>query len=300
MDNFNDILIFTKIVEQGSFTAAAKSLMLPKSSVSRSLSRLEARLSTRLLQRSTRRINLTEIGRRYYDHCRQIIQELELAKGIVESYQLQPSGLLRITAPYILGQAFLGTIVAEFLATYPDVQCQIELANRRIDLIEEGFDVALRVGVLPDSSLIMTRLGQANAGLFASPSYLAKYGIPQTPAELRNHILLDLGNAPVKSRTLTQGSDRAEFLISSRLVCNDADILLDVAIAHQGIAVLPKFIAIEAIEKHQLEPVLPTWYVQQVDINALYPSYKDLSPAVSAFVDLAKRYLKKVLGDNSR
>jgi DNA-binding transcriptional LysR family regulator len=119
MDDLNDILIFTKVVEKGSFTAAAQSLMLPKSTVSRALSRLEARLSTRLLQRSTRRINLTEIGRRYYDRCRQIMQELEAANGIVESYRAQPSGLLRITAPYVLGQAFLGEIVAEFLATYP-------------------------------------------------------------------------------------------------------------------------------------------------------------------------------------
>jgi DNA-binding transcriptional LysR family regulator len=297
MDDLNDILIFTKIVEQGSFTAAAESLNLPKSSVSRSLSRLEARLSTRLLQRSTRRINLTEIGRRYYDRCHQIMQELEVANGIVESYQLQPSGLLRITAPYVLGQAFLGAIVTEFLATYPDVQCQVELSNRRIDLIEEGFDLALRVGSLPDSSLIMTRLGQTTASLFASSSYLTKYGIPQAPSELHSHILLDLGNAPVKSRTLRQGSVQAEVAVLPRLVCNDVDILLEAAIAHQGIAVLPKFTALEAIAQHQLEPVLPAWYAHQVDINALYPSYKDLSPAVSAFVDLAKRYLKKVFGD---
>ena len=296
MDDLNDILIFTKVVEKGSFTAAAESLMLPKSTVSRSISRLEARLSTRLLQRSTRRINLTEIGRRYYDRCRQIIQELEAANGIVESYRAQPSGLLRITAPYMLGQAFLGAIVAEFLATYPDVRCQVELSNRRIDLIEEGFDLALRVGSLPDSSLIMTRLGQVNASLFASSSYLAKHGIPQTPSELHRHILLDLGTSVVKNRTLTDGLDRTEIAILPRLVCNDADILLDAAIAHQGIAVLPQFVAQDAIAQDRLEPVLPEWHVHQVDINALYPSYKDLSPTVSAFVDLAKNCLKKVLG----
>ncbi|MGK7924070.1 MAG: LysR family transcriptional regulator [Spirulina sp.] len=118
------------MVEQGSFTAAAELLDLPKSSVSRGVSRLETRLQTRLLQRSTRRINLTEIGRRYYDYCRRILLELEEANGIVESYRSQPSGLIRITAPYILGQAFLGAIVAEFLATYPRVQCQVELSKK--------------------------------------------------------------------------------------------------------------------------------------------------------------------------
>ena len=185
MDNLNDILVFTKVVEQGGFTAAARILGLPKSSVSRGVSRLEARLSTRLLQRSTRRLHLTEVGQRYYEHCRRIIHELEKANGIVESYRSQPSGLLRITAPYILGQAFLGSILTAFLAAYPEVQCQIELSDRRVDLIEEGFDLAIRAGDLPDSSLIMTHLVRASAGLFASPTYLEKQGMPTTPPELQ-------------------------------------------------------------------------------------------------------------------
>ena len=164
MDNLNDILIFTKVVEQGSFTAAAERLELPKSSVSRAVSRLEERLGAELLRRSTRQLRLTEIGQRYYDHCRRIVQELEEANSVVASYQAQPSGLIRITAPYILGQAFLGMVLAEYMATYPDVTCHVELSNRRIDLIEEGFDVAIRVGELPDSSLKMIHLGRANGG----------------------------------------------------------------------------------------------------------------------------------------
>lgn len=295
MDNLNDILIFTKVVEQSSFTAAAEILELPKSSVSRAVSRLENRLCTRFLQRSTRRIHLTEIGRRYYDHCRRIIHELEQANTTVESYQSQPSGLLRITSPYILGQAFLGQIVAEFLATYPNVKCQVELSNRRIDLIEEGFDLAIRVGTLPNSSLIMTHLGLATAGLFASPMYLEQYGTPQIPANLHSHILLDNADTLANSWTFSQGAEQAEIAVEPRLVCNDVAILLENALAHQGIAVLPKFIAIQAVEQHQLKPVLPDWYVKRVDINALYPSYKDLSPAVRTFVDLARQYLKKVL-----
>ena len=297
MDNLNDILIFAKVVERGSFTAAAELLDLPKSSVSRGVSRLETRLQTRLLQRSTRRLNLTEIGRRYYDYCRRILQELEEANGIIENYRSQPSGSLRITAPYILGQAFLGAIVAEFLAAYPEVQCQVELANRRVDLIEEGFDLAIRAGTLPDSSLIMAHLGRAEAKLYASSPYLKQYSIPQTPAELGGYILLD--NAPLlaKSWTLTKDSEAIEINVSPRLVCNDVEILLAAAIAHQGIAVLPKFTALPAIEQGLLEPVLPDWRVKLVDINALYPSYKDLSPAVRAFVDLARKSLQKVLSD---
>ncbi|MEO1144335.1 MAG: LysR family transcriptional regulator [Cyanobacteria bacterium J06638_22] len=295
MDNLNDILIFTKVVERGSFTAAADLLALPKSSVSRAVSRLETRLGTRFLQRSTRRMHLTEVGQRYYDHCRRIIQELEAANSIVESYQSQPSGLLRVTAPYILGQAFLGPIVTEFLTTHPQVTCQIELSNRRIDLIEEGFDLAIRVGTLPDSSLIMTRLGQASTALFASSTYLKRYGTPQIPAELANHVLLDIGHTRSQAWTLRKGAEHLEIAVSPRLMCNDVAILLETAIAHQGITVLPKFVAQTAVEHHQLQPVLASWQVQQVDINALYPSYKDLSPAVRVFIELAKHYLKQVL-----
>ena len=297
MDNLNDILIFTKVVEQGGFTAAAEILDLPKSSVSRGVSRLETRLQTRLLQRSTRRVNLTEIGRSYYEYCRRIIHELEEANTIVASYQSQPSGLLRITAPYILGQAFLGEIVTEFLAAYPQVRCQIELSNRRVDLIEEGFDLAIRAGTLPDSSLIMTHLGRAKAELFASATYLENQGTPQIPPQLSSHILLDNANNLSKFWTLSRGPEQIEVAISPRLVSNDVEILLETAIAHQGIAALPKFVALQGVENNQLKPVLPGWYVRLVDINALYPSYKDLSPAVRAFIDLAKKRLKKILVD---
>jgi len=242
MDNLNDILIFTKVVEQGSFTAAAERLELPKSSVSRAVSRLEERLGAELLRRSTRQLRLTEIGQRYYDHCRRIVQELEEANSVVASYQAQPSGLIRITAPYILGQAFLGMVLAEYMATYPDVTCHVELSNRRIDLIEEGFDVAIRVGELPDSSLKMIHLGRATAALFASPTYLQRHGNPQTPEEIAAHVLLDNAQTPVKVWTLHRGSDQVRVAVSPRIVCNDTVILLEHAIAHLGIAVLPKFI----------------------------------------------------------
>ncbi|MEA5554225.1 LysR substrate-binding domain-containing protein [Anabaena cylindrica UHCC 0172] len=297
MENLNDIMIFTKIVEQGSLTAAAENLTLPKSSISRALSRLEAQLGTRLLQRSTRRIHLTEIGRCYYDHCCRIVQELEVANSMVENYQSQPSGLLRITASYILGQAFLGAIVIEFLNSYPNVQCKVELSNRRIDLIEEGFDLGIRIGKLPDSSLMMQHLGQATAALFASPIYLEKHGNPQIPEDLQNHILLDNTKTLKKSWKLCQGSLQTEIPVLPRLVCNDMAILLEAAIAHQGIAVLPIFATIDAVKNFQLKPVLQDWYVKKVEINALHPFYKDLSPAVNAFINLARQSLKNVLSD---
>jgi len=296
LDNLNDILIFTKVAEQGSFTAAAERLEIPKSSVSRAVARLEKRLRAQLLHRSTRRLSLTEIGQRYYEYCRRIIDELEQANSIVEHYQTEPSGLLRISAPYILGQAFLGPIVAEFLSAYPAVQCRLELSNRRVDLIEEGIDLCIRVGRLRDSSLSMTHLGRAQTNLFASPGYLAQRDKPQRPTDLAQHVLLHLGDSLPKAWMLKQQQTEVEITIAPRLICNDAQVLMANAIAHQGIAVLPSFTAQAAVEAGLLLPLLPDWQVNRVEINALYPTYKDLSPSVRAFLEIAKAALKQSLG----
>lgn len=293
MDNLNDVLIFTKVVEQGGFTAAAKVLGLPKSSVSRGVSRLEERLQVRLLQRSTRRTRPTEIGQRYYEYCQRILLELQEANSVIESYRSEPSGLLRITAPYILGQAFLSNIVAEFLDRYSEVRCQVVLLNRYVDLIEEGFDVAIRVGSPPESSLSLVPVGQEDVKLFASPSYLEKKGIPRTPAELAGHVLLDTAHIPAQTWTLTKGSSQSTVDWSPRLVCNDVSIVLENALSHQGIAALPNFTALDAVSLNQLKPVLPDWHVKQVDIQIVYPSYKDLSPSLRAFVTISQEQLKR-------
>jgi len=295
LDNLNDILIFTKVVEQTSFTAAAELLEIPKSSVSRAIARLEARLQAQLLHRSTRRLSLTEIGQHYYESCRRIVDELDRANSIVEHYQTEPSGMLRISAPYILGQVFLGPIVATFLETYPAVQCRLELSNRKVDLIEEGIDLCIRVGRLRDSSLSMTHLGRAQTNLFASPTYLAQRGCPQNPVDLEHHSLLHLGDSMPKHWMLKQLKEEVKIAIAPRLICNDVQVLLANAIAHQGIAVLPSFTAKEAVQDKRLVPLLPHWQVKQVDITALYPTYKDLSPVVRAFLDIAKVSLKQSL-----
>ncbi len=295
MDNLNDILIFTKVVEQTSFTAAAELLEIPKSSVSRAVSRLEARLQTQLPHRSTRQLSLTEIGQRYYERCRRIVNELEQANSVVEHYQAKPSGLLRISAPYILGQAFLGPVIADFLRLYPAVQCRLELSNRRVDLIEEGIDICIRVGQLRDSSLSMTHLGRAQTNLFASPTYLSQHEAPQTPADLEQHHLLHLGDSVPKFWVLKQQDTEVKVAIAPRLICNDAQVLLANAIAHQGIAVLPSFTAAAAVRDGLLIPLLPDWQVNRVEITALYPTYKDLSPSVRAFLEIAKAALKQSL-----
>ena len=298
MDNLNDVLLFTRVVEQGGFTAAAKVLNLPKSSVSRGVARLEERLGVRLLQRSTRRVQVTEVGRRYYEYCRRAVQELREADSIVENYLAQPSGLLRITAPYILGQALLGDVVIEMMNRYPEVQCQVELSNRYVDLIEEGFDVAIRVGESLDSVIASTPLCRETVELFASGRYLADNGTPQVPKDLHGHTLLDTARTIAQSWTLYNSAEQATVDVSPRLVSNDVKVLLQSAISHQGIVALPKFVAVEAVRTHALKPVLSTWYIRQAQISVVYPSYKGMSPSVHSFTKVVRRHVAKAFSPN--
>lgn len=293
MDNLNDVLLFTKVVERGGFTAAAKVLDVPKSSVSRGVSRLEERLGVRLLQRSTRRVRVTEVGRRYYEYCRRVVQELREADSIVENYLAQPSGLLRITAPYILRQALLGDIITEMMDSYPDVQCQVELSNRYVDLLEEGFDIAIRVGGASDSLLASVPLGREIVKLFASDLYLAESGTPQVPGDLHSHTLLDTARTIAQSWTLYNKTDQVTVNVSPRLVSNDVEVLLQSAVSHQGVVALPKFVAAKAVSARLLQPVLPRWYTRPVDLNLVYPSYKGVSPSVHSFIEVTKGYVAK-------
>ena len=294
--DLNDVLVFTRVVDQSSFTGAAKLLGLPKSSVSRSVARLEERLDARLLQRSNRQINLTEVGRRYYDQCRRIIQELETANAMVEGFQSAPTGTLRISAPIILGQAFLGAIVSDYLRRYSGTRCFVELSNRLVNLIEEGFDLAIWVGLLPDSSLRQQRLGQTTTGLYASPAYLKQKGVPRSPSDLLNHSLLDFGaNDPEwisfaarDSKWHLQKGDRGiEIEVATKFFSNDIVVLREAALRGHGVVRLPIFSAHQEVAMGNLKPILPDWHHPKVDITIVYPSHKSLSPSVRAFVDLA-------------
>jgi DNA-binding transcriptional LysR family regulator len=293
--DLNDVLVFTRVVDQGSFTGGAKLLGMPKSSVSRSIARLEERLNARLLQRSTRQVNLTEVGRRYYEQCRRIIQELEAANAMVEGFQSAPAGTLRISAPIILGQAFLGPIVSNYLHRYPGTRCFVELSNRSVDLIEEGFDLAIRVGTLPDSSLRQQWLGQTNTGLYASSAYLKQNGVPRLPNDLLKHSLLDYGASDRESKWRLQKGDRViEIEVTAKLFSNDIVVLREAALRGHGITRLPIFSAHQEVIAGNLKLILPDWQAPQVDITVVYPSHKSLSPSVRAFIDLVADSFQKM------
>lgn len=300
MDDLNDVLVFTRVAEAGSFSRAADRLGLPKSSVSMRVARLEDRLGARLIERTTRRLRLTEVGQRYFEHARRVILDLEQASATVDSFRTAPAGSLRVSAPPVLGQAFLPGIVSEYARRFPEVRLFVDLSNRRVDLLEEGFDVAIRAGALPDSSLVARRLGRGAAKLYASPAYLAANGTPTDPADLARHRLLEnAGSAEAAVWTLRP--DRGGAPVEVRppagfaLVTNDHAVLADAARADHGIANLPTFWAAAGVVDGSLVTVLADWSVRQVELNAVYPSHKSLSPALRAFLDLAAERLRKQL-----
>lgn len=295
--DLNDVLAFTRVADTGSFTRAAERLGWPKSSVSQRVARLEQALGARLLERSTRRLRLTEVGARYHEHARRVLSELEQASATVASFRARPQGWLRVSASVVLGQALLPTLAAEFGAAHPDVQLFVDLTNRRVDLLEEGFDLAIRSGALPDSSMVSRRLGSATARLYAAPAYLRRRGTPATPEGLADHDLLD--NAPMApTDRWTLRHDRGETVVVQarfRVVGNDSALLREVTAAGAGIANLPCFVAASALAQRRLQPVLPAWTSRRVDVHAVYPSHKSLSPALRAFVDLAAARLGAAL-----
>lgn len=287
--DLNDVLAFTAVADSGSFTRAAERLGWPKSSVSHRVARLEQCLGARLLERSTRRLRLTDVGARFHEHARRVLQELDLAAATVDSFRARPQGRLRISASVVLGQALLPAMLAEFAAQYPAVELFVDLANRRVDLLEEGFDLAIRAGDLPDSSLVSRRLGSATARLFAAPSYLRRHGTPSTVLELAGHALADNAPAGATSGWRLTHDDGSEQHAESRfgLATNDALLLRELAATGAGIATLPVFVAAPAVSAGRLVPVLSGWATRRVDVHAVFPSHKSLSPALRAFVDLA-------------
>lgn len=296
--DLNDVLAFTQVADSGSFTRAAERLGWPKSSVSHRVARLEACLGARLIERSTRRLRLTDVGARFHEHARRVLQELDMAAATVASFRARPQGRLRVSASVVLGQALLPAVLAEYGALHPEVELFVDLANRRVDLLEEGFDLAIRAGELPDSSLVSRRLGSATARLFAAPAYLRRQGTPVTPDELSRHVLID--NAPAASTpgwTLTH-DDGHTLEVPARfgLAANDAALLRELASTGAGIVTLPVFVAAPGVASGRLVPVLPGWATRRVEVHALFPSHKSLSPALRAFVDLAVLRLGPALG----
>ena len=282
--DLNEMLVFARVVQAGSFTTAARGLGMPKSTVSRKVSELEERLKARLLQRTTRRLSLTDVGRTYYDYCARIVGEIEDAERAVSRLSEAPRGLLRVTAP--INVSFLGPIVSEYLKRYPEVRLELFCTTRTVDLVEERFDLGIRAGTLADSTLVARSLGHAKWFLAATPAYLKKRGRPRAPDDLKEHDALLFGTGiDGASVRLERAGTAASVAVPARLMVSDMDVLHAVALAGQGIAVLPAFHCVEDLRARRLERVLPDWSIPSTPVHVVYPSTRHLSPKVKSFVD---------------
>jgi DNA-binding transcriptional LysR family regulator len=282
--DLNEIEAFTRVVQAGSFTAAAKALGIPKSTVSRKVSDLEERLDARLLQRTTRKLSLTDAGRTYFDYSVRIVNEIEAAERAVGSLQDRPRGLLRITVG--LNPQWIGGIVTDFMKRNPEVQLEVLATARSVDLIEERFDLAIRAGVLPDSSLVARKLGNATWAVVATPGYLKKKRRPRVPADLKDHdcLLFGSGSTLVDVR-LVRGDESTQVAVSPRFLVSDFDLLYAATIAGLGIGVLPAFRCVEDLRARRLERVLDDWAPPETPVHVVYPTVRHVSAKVKSFVD---------------
>ncbi|QAT86511.1 LysR family transcriptional regulator [Corallococcus coralloides] len=297
--DLNELLVFARVVQAGSFTAAAKALRMPKSTVSRKVSELEERVGAQLLQRTTRTLHLTEVGRAYYAHCERIVAEAEAAELAVTRLQAGPHGLLRVTTP--LSVNFLAPLVARFMEQYPEVQLELLCTDRAVDLMEEGFDLAVRAGKLPDSSLMARRLGDIERVVVASPEYLEARGAPRVPSDLAKHDCLFFGKALEGNVWTLHAPGRAvEVKVAGRLAVNEPDMLHAVALAGSGIALLPGLNCMEDVGNGRLQRVLPDWSSTGAPVHAVYPPTRHHVPKVMAFVDFLREHWPANVGTSKR
>lgn len=279
---------FLAVAEHGNFTQAAYKLDTNVVAVSRRVAALEAHLGVKLFHRTTRKVTLTDEGEHYYQRCRPLMAALQEAEQTITQSQALPTGLVRVTAPVNFGEQYIAPLLAPFLRQYPHVSVDLHLTNRRIDLIETGTDVAIRIGHLADSSLKAKRLGSRRLTICASPAYLAAHGRPQTPSDLNRHVCLVGSNehwhyqTSNKVRTLT---------VSGRLRCNSGMALLEAAKQGIGLAQLPHYYVQEALAEGTLEEVLVDYRIEEEGIWALYPRGRQLQPKVAALLTYLAQHL---------
>jgi DNA-binding transcriptional LysR family regulator len=288
MLDLNDIIVFARVVEAGSFTAAARLLAMPKTTVSRRIAALEHEVGVRLLQRTTRSLNLTDAGRLYYEQSSQGLRTIEEANLRLAQARAEPSGTIRISAPVGFGGHFLIRAVVDFLAIYPKTNVELRLTDDRLNLVEDGIDLAFRTGILQDSTLIARKLGSTHRLLCASPDYLARYGMPESPADLAHHQCVIAGPTASGAHWVLDGPRGQEtVVVAGRFAANEMQAVVAAALAGFGIAQLPQAIADGLIDDGRLQRVLKTYTTPAGGLHVLYPSSRHLSPLVKAFIELA-------------
>ncbi|QNK01018.1 LysR substrate-binding domain-containing protein [Dyella telluris] len=302
LQDLNDLYFFAAVVEHGGFSSAGRALGIPKSRLSKRIAQLEERLGVRLLQRTTRRFVVTEVGERFYGHCRAVLEEARAAQEAVEEVRSEPRGVVRVSCPVSLVQTVVGHILPDFLALHPKMQVRLHATDRRVDLIGEGFDIAIRVRskLDTDATLVVRTFGQSTVLLVASPELLNRYGRPSEPSGVSQ--LPSLSNHEHEGaqswELLDKQGERVIVDIQPRLICGDFNALLQSCKSGIGVALLPEFVCGPAISRGELEVVLPDWSVPQGTMHFVYPSRRGLLPGVRAFVDFLAEKLPGAVREN--
>lgn len=287
--DLNAFAAYAKVVETGSFTAAAEALKLSKSMVSRQISMLEDELGVRLLNRTTRKLNVTEAGAVVFERAARIVAEAEEAERDAVCIEGAVRGKLRVNAPMTFGIRELGPVMPKFIARYPELVVELELNDRRVDLMEEGYDVSLRISPLVDSSLIARQLAPVRRLVVGTPAYFDKHGVPKHPRDLADHtfILYSQVQRPELLEMQDAAGKRIQVEVKGPLLCNNADAANAVLMAGQALSVSPDFISYEALRSGALLSVLDEWQAPPLMLHVIYPHTRHLSAKVRAFVDFA-------------
>lgn len=288
MIDLNDVRVFEQVATLAGFSEAARTLGLPRSSVSRSVARLEEALGIRLLQRTTRDVQVTEAGRALLDRAGGPLSKLAEATSFTASLAAAPRGRLAISAGLGFGVNVLGRQLPAFLDRYPDVDVVVELASRDVDLVGDRIDVAIRMGPLSDSGMVATRLGVMSRYVCASPSYLRRRGRPAEPQDLHSHTIVDMPSGRARPWTFTRGEEAVHFEPAPRVAVNDALTIHRLLCEGGGIGVSSAYLCGPDILAGNLERLLPDWSLLPLEVSMLFPSNREMSPSVRAFVDFMK------------
>jgi len=286
--DLDGIAVFVKVVQAGSFSQAAKLLNMPNSTVSAKVAALEKRLGVTLLQRTTRRLHLTEPGAGYFRRCLQALEGLQAAESELESERSETKGVLRLAAPVELGRSALPPVLDVLMKRHPAIKIDLIITNRLVDLVVENIDVAVRAGPLKDSGLIARRFVLGQFGLWASPSYLKNNSVPRNPNELKEHDCLRFAPFTGRKLQLTNGRERAQIALAGRITADDFEALRALAVLGWGIALLPSFLCAEEAKERKLVSVLPNWRGDSVTISVVYPAQRFVSPKIRAFITAAE------------
>ncbi|UUX96213.1 LysR family transcriptional regulator [Aquabacterium sp. J223] len=295
----NDLLLFARVIELGSFSRAAERLGCPKSTVSRRIAELERRLGERLLQRTTRKLTITDFGLGVLDHARQVAQEVDAAMALAQHRQARPSGRLRVSMPGDFASVALPDLLARFVQAHPAVQLELDLSPRQVDLIGEGYDIAIRMGELPaDSQLAARRLALFSMSLYAAPDFLARHGEPQEPEVLTSLHGLMVSNRAGEARPWqlfrpgADGLQEWQGLPEQRTLANSPDVLMRLALRGSGVVAVPDYFAEALVARGDLVRLLPDWSLAPAACSAVFPGRRLMPAKTRAFIDLLAEELR--------